>query len=264
MAQCWWAVLPERLRRRFMMKVLRGRTPAIVLSASSYRIGQIATLSSTCCSPYFRPAGKADMPEIETRDAFEWRQIVDGATDTAIISLNPEGSITSWNTGAERILGWTKAEMIGATLERIFTLEAQQAGDWPREMADATANGRGGGEEGWRVRKDGSLFWAAGELTPIRARDGAITGFVKILRDRTAQRAAEENVGADRGILEILNRAGSALAVETDRHRVVQLVTDAGVELTGAQFGAFFYNIINDSGESYLLYTESGAPPEAF
>src|SRR5439155_23250271 len=64
--------------------------------------------------------------------------------------------------------------------------------------------------------------------------------------------------------LEILNRAGSALAAETDLHALVQIVTDAGVELTGAEFGAFFYNVLNDSGESYMLYTLSGAPAEAF
>jgi PAS domain S-box-containing protein len=197
-------------------------------------------------------------------DAFEWRQIVDGATDTAIISTNRNGEVTSWNTGAEQLLGWTESEMIGLTLERVFTPEGRENGDFAREMADAVSKGRGGGEEGWRVRKDGSRFWAVGELTPIRTRDGAIAGFIKILRDRTAQRQAEEEVRQDRRTLEILNRAGSALALEADRHRVVQIVTDAGVDLTGAQFGAFFYNVVNEKGESYLLYTISGVPAEEF
>jgi PAS domain S-box-containing protein len=197
-------------------------------------------------------------------DAFEWRQIVDGATDTAIISTNRNGEVTSWNTGAEQLLGWTEGEMIGLTLECVFTPEGRENGDFAREMADAVSKGRGGGEEGWRVRKDGSRFWAVGELTPIRTRDGAIAGFIKILRDRTAQRQAEEEVRQDRRTLEILNRAGSALALETDRHRVVQIVTDAGVDLTGAQFGAFFYNVVNEKGESYLLYTISGVPAEEF
>jgi GAF domain-containing protein len=62
----------------------------------------------------------------------------------------------------------------------------------------------------------------------------------------------------------VLNRAGSALALETDLNKLVQVVTDAGVELTRAEFGAFFYNVINRSGESYTLYTLSGAPLEAF
>ena len=197
-------------------------------------------------------------------DAFEWRQIVDGAVDTAIISTNLNGGVTSWNSGAERIFGWTETEMVGRTLDRIFTEEGRERGQFAREMSDAVSTGRGGGEEGWRVRKDGSHFWAVGELTPIRTRDGAIAGFIKILRDRTAQRQAEEEIRQDRQVLEILNRAGSALARETDRHRLVQIVTDAGVELTGAQFGAFFYNVVNDRGESYALYTISGAPVEAF
>ncbi|HEY2534896.1 MAG TPA: ATP-binding protein [Xanthobacteraceae bacterium] len=197
-------------------------------------------------------------------DAFEWRQIVDGATDTAIISTNRNGEVTSWNSGAERLLGWSEAEMIGCTLDRVFTPEGQQNGAFAHEMADAITKGRGGGEEGWRVRKDGSRFWAVGELAPIRTRDGLVAGFIKILRDRTEQRQAEEEVRQDRRTLEVLNRAASALAVETDRHRLVQVVTDAGVELTGAEFGAFFYNVVNEKGERYLLYTVSGAPLEKF
>ena len=140
----------------------------------------------------------------------------------------------------------------------------QQADQFAREMEDAIAKGRGGGVEGWQARKDGTRFWAAGELTPILGRDGSIMGFTKIVRDRTAQRQGEEEIRQERRTLEILNRAGSALALETDHQRLVQIVTDAGVELTGAEFGAFFYNLVNDNGESYVLYTISGVPPEAF
>jgi PAS domain S-box-containing protein len=194
--------------------------------------------------------------------ASQWRQIVDGATDTAIISTDQHSRITSWNSGATNILGWTEKEMLGQSLSRIF-LEDERTALLRREIDDAISHGRGGGEEGWRLRKDGSRFWAVGELSPIR--DGAkVIGFVKILRDRTHQREAEEDVREERRALEILNRAGSALALETDLHRLVQIVTDAGVELTGAEFGAFFYNVINTVGESYMLYTLSGAPLEAF
>jgi PAS domain S-box-containing protein len=197
-------------------------------------------------------------------NALEWRQIVDGAIDTAIISTNRNGEVTSWSRGAQRILGWTEQEMRGLTLDRIFTPEAQQRREFAEEMEDAVAVGRGGGEEGWRVRKDGSHFWAVGELTPIRTDDGAVVGFIKILRDRTSQRQAEEEIRQDRHTLAVLNRTGSALALETDRHRLVQTVTDAGVELTGAEFGAFFYNLPNEAGGSYVLYTVSGVPVEAF
>ncbi|AXK82299.1 PAS domain S-box protein [Pseudolabrys taiwanensis] len=194
--------------------------------------------------------------------ASQWRQIVNSARDTAIISTDQEGRVTSWSTGAERILGWSEHEMLGQPLNRIFV-----DGDLrqlEKEIADATRIGRGGGEEGWRVRKDGTRFWASGELSPIIEADRGLVGFVKILRDRTTQRLTEDALREERRALEVLNRTGSALGAETDLHRLVQVVTDAGVELTGAQFGAFFYNVENDAGESYMLYTLSGVPREAF
>nr|WP_247973946.1 PAS domain S-box protein [Bradyrhizobium sp. 195] len=194
--------------------------------------------------------------------AAQWRQIVNGATDTAIISTDQRGLVTSWNSGASRILGWSEPEMLGKSLGRIFAGDEGQA-RLGREMDDAIAHGRDGGEEGWRVRKDGSRFWAVGELSPIR--EGTeIIGFVKILRDRTVQRESEEIIREERHALEVLNRAGSTLALKTDLQRLVQIVTDAGVELSGAEFGAFFYNLTNEAGESYVLYTLSGAPLEAF
>ncbi|OSI78665.1 PAS domain S-box protein [Bradyrhizobium canariense] len=198
-------------------------------------------------------------PEIA---AWQWKQIVNGATDTAIITTDLRGRVTSWNIGACNILGWTEEEMIDRSLSRVFAEEDQEA-QLSREIADAMTKGKGGGEEGWRRRKDGSRFWAVGELSPIRDKSNVV-GFIKILRDRTAQREAEEAIREERHALEVLNRAGSALAAETDLERLVQIVTDAGVALTGAEFGAFFYNVINNAGESYMLYTLSGAPIEAF
>ncbi len=192
--------------------------------------------------------------------ASDWRQIVQSATDTAIITTNQAGLVTSWNEGAHRLLGWTEQEMLGQTLDRLFEDESQIG----REFEEARTHGRGGGTEGWRLKKGGGQLWAVGEMTPIRNAGGEITGFVKILRDRTRAKAAEEEAAEERRALEILNRAGSALAAETDLHKLVQIVTDAGVDLSGAEFGAFFYNVLNQEGESYMLYTLSGAPMEAF
>ena len=156
--------------------------------------------------------------------ASQWRQIVDSATDTGIISTDPEGRVTSWNEGAVRLFGWSEAEMVGQSLERIFPEDGRE-GRLAKEMADAISQGRGGGEEGWRQRKDGSLMWATGELTPIRADDARVVGFIKIARDRTRRRQAEEALLAERQILTILNRAGSALAVESDLSSVRSFTT---------------------------------------
>jgi PAS domain S-box-containing protein len=195
--------------------------------------------------------------------ADQWRQLVDSAVETAIISTAVDGRVTSWSEGARRILGWTAPEMIGQSLERVFP-EGEGKAALEQEMAAARSAGRGGGEEGWRVRKDGSRFWAAGELSPIYDPQGLIVGFTKILRDRTSKRAAEEAVEEERRALEVLNRAGSALSSQHDVDQLVQIVTDAGVELTKAEFGAFFYSVEGGDGEIYMLYALSGAPPEAF
>ncbi|MBO9575727.1 MAG: PAS domain S-box protein [Sphingobium sp.] len=194
--------------------------------------------------------------------AAEWRQIIDSAVDTAIITIDRQGLISSWSEGARRILGWTEAEMLGQSPERLFP-EGQGAEAIHAEMNDALSRGRGGGEEGWRVRKDGSLFWATGEMTPIQNADGTVIGFTKILRDRSSQRRAEEAILEERRALEILNRAGSALSAETDLRRLVQIVVDAGVELTGAEFGAFFRNERDDSAEGNALRVLSEGPLEA-
>jgi PAS domain S-box-containing protein len=193
-----------------------------------------------------------------------WRQIVDSAIDTAIISTDLEGRVTTWSAGARRILGWSEAEMRGQGLDRIFVEADRAGGRLATEMADALAHGRGGGEEGWRLRQDGTRFWAAGELSPIRDEAGRAVGFVKVVRDRTANRLVEEALAEERHALEVLNRAGSALSLETDLARLVQVVCDAGVELTGAEFGAFFYNVPDPDGGSYMLYSLAGAPIEAF
>ena len=195
--------------------------------------------------------------------ADEWRQIVDSAVETAIITTDLEGRVTSWNEGACRILGWSEVEVLGETLERLFP-EGEGAVALQKEMSDALSVGRGGGLDGWRVRRDGSRVWAVGEMSPIRDHSGAVIGFTKILRDRTRDREAQEALGEERRALEVLNRAGSALVAKTDLQELVQIVTDAGVELTGAEFGAFFYNVENEAGESYMLYTLSGVPAEAF
>ena len=189
--------------------------------------------------------------------------VINSATDTAIIALDSRGAVLSWNPGAVRLLGWSEQEMLGQTLLRIFPDETNPQARVTEEMADAQSKGRGG-HEGWRMRADGSRFWAVGELTPVTDPAAAPVAFVKVLRDRTQWKVSEDALREEKRTLEILNRAAATLARENDLALVVQAVTDAGVEVTGAQFGAFFYNLVDAAGESYTLYTLSGAPRAAF
>ena len=93
---------------------------------------------------------------------------------------------------------------------------------------------------------------------------GAFIGMIGVNVDMTETRAAETGLRRETRILGVLNRTGAALAAELDLDRIVQLVSDAGVELVGARFGAFFYNVLDANGESYTLYALSGVPREAF
>ncbi len=121
------------------------------------------------------------------------RAVFDSAVDFAIIVSGPEGLITDWNTGAERILGWTANEMRGQPSDRFFTPADLAQGRPAAEMAEALKSGRAS-DERWHLTKDGTQFWGAGKMMPLLGEDGTHLGFLKILRDRTESRLAEERL----------------------------------------------------------------------
>ncbi len=114
------------------------------------------------------------------------------------------------------------------------------------------------------TRVDGSLGWTHSRAIPLLDDRGAVVEWFGATADVTHRKAAEESLREEARTLETLNRVGRTLAAELDLEKTVQAVTDAATELSGAEFGAFFYNVTNASGEAYLLYTLSGAPREAF
>ncbi|HEY4171750.1 MAG TPA: PAS domain S-box protein [Rhodopila sp.] len=120
-------------------------------------------------------------------DAYEL--LVQGVVDYAIYMLDPEGRVVSWNPGAERIKGYTADEIIGDHFSRFYTEDDRAAGTPARALRTAATTGRFT-TEAWRIRKDGSRFWAMVVIDPIH-RDGTLIGFAKITRDMTEQRAAQ-------------------------------------------------------------------------
>ncbi|MGM9480246.1 ATP-binding protein [Roseateles sp. NT4] len=206
----------------------------------------------------------AENLQAEWKDAVidRYRRILNRATQTAIITIDAEGLVTGWSEGARALLGWTEQEMLGQSLGRIFSEGEGGEQALHAEIAEAARKGSASAE-GWRLRRDGQRIWAIGETSWLYE-DQPEAGFVKVLRDRTARREVELKLIERTRALELLNRAGAALARETNLEVVVQTATDAGVALTGAEFGAFFYNVINADGESYMLYSLSGVPREAF
>jgi PAS domain S-box-containing protein len=149
------------------------------------------------------------------------RRILESAIDYGIIAMDLAGLVTSWNEGAHRILGWTEREMCGRSCEVFFTPEDRASNVPEIEMGVALTRGRGS-DERWHLRKDGSRFWASGEMMPLTDERGEPIGFLKILRDRTdfknaqvALQASEATAERDRSLLtgELEHRVKNTLAL---------------------------------------------------
>jgi PAS domain S-box-containing protein len=118
------------------------------------------------------------------------RLLVSGVTDYALFMLDRDGKVTSWNAGGERIKGYTAEEIIGRHFSCFYTDAARAAGRPARALNIAETTGRYE-EEGWRVRKDGSFFWASVVIDPIRDDDGTLIGYAKITRDISERRESQ-------------------------------------------------------------------------
>ncbi|HEY6463761.1 MAG TPA: PAS domain S-box protein, partial [Polyangiaceae bacterium] len=114
-------------------------------------------------------------PDASQREQVQFRLLVDSVQDYAIFMVDPDGHVASWNLGAERILGYTTEEILGAHVSRFHDAEGRAAKRPERELEVARAVGRFE-EETWRVRKDGSRFWANVVITPIH-HAGVFVGF---------------------------------------------------------------------------------------
>jgi PAS domain S-box-containing protein len=129
--------------------------------------------------------------EVSREKDEQLRLLVNGVKDYAILMLDPEGRVASWNQGAERIKGYKANEIIGRHFSCFYPPEDLQNGKPERELQKAIAEGHYA-EEGWRIRKDGSRFWAHVVITALRDNTGKLRGFSKVTRDVTEQRRAEE------------------------------------------------------------------------
>jgi PAS domain S-box-containing protein len=156
--------------------------------------------------------------------------LLESAVDYAIIGLDLDGLVTSWNQGAENILGWREAEMIGRPATVFFTQEDRQAGVPQAEMKAALQTGHGS-DERWHLRKSGEPFWAMGEMMPLKDEAGTPQGFVKILRDRTAERQAMEMQRQDAEFLRsVLAASGDCIKVLDLEGRLI-FINQSGMRL---------------------------------
>jgi PAS domain S-box-containing protein len=191
--------------------------------------------------------------------------IIDSAED-AIISKDLDGIIQSSNAAAERLFGYRSEELVGRPVHMLVPPERHPEED--EILARLRRGDRIEHLETVRLTRDGRRVDVALTISPVRDDSGRIIGASKIVRDVTAIKQADAErvrlLQERADLTETLNNVGAIVASDLDRDKVVQAVTDAATELTTAAFGAFFYNVVNDAGESYTLYTISGVPRDAF
>ena len=139
----------------------------------------------------------------------QFRLLVASVTDYAIYLLDPGGRVVSWNAGAERIKGYRADEIVGRNFSLFYPLEDRGAGKPQQALAQAAREGRVEAE-GWRVRKDGSRFWAEVVITALRDAHGVLTGFAKVTRDMTARHLEHQR---DQLLAATFNNAPNGIAI---------------------------------------------------
>ncbi len=186
-----------------------------------------------------------------------YRLLVEAVTDYAIYMLDPEGGVTSWNAGAQRFKGYAPAEIIGSHFSRFYTDEDRKAG-LPARALDISAREGKFESEGWRVRKDGSRFWAHVVIDPIRSPGGQLVGFAKITRDLTERRAAEKSLRQNEEqfrllvqsvtdyALYMLDPQGHVSSWNAGAERIKQYRAE---EIIGQHFSKFYSEIDRQKGE---------------
>jgi two-component system sensor kinase FixL len=192
--------------------------------------------------------------------------LIDGAQGYAIYMLDPEGLVTIWNEGAERLKGWSEDEIVGVHCAIFYPADAVDAGKPAQDLARARDMGKFE-EDDWRVRKDGSEFLAHVSITALRNEDGALRGFGKVVRDATEERAAESALKANAMHLRsILATVPDAMIVIDEEGIIIsfsaaaeKLFGYAEAEITGSNVSRLMPSPDQDRHDGYLRrYLETG------
>lgn len=188
-------------------------------------------------------------------------------TTMAVFVMDHRQHCAYANQAAEQLTGYSFEEMQGRPLHDVVHHKKPDGSHYPLEECPIDRafpkQMQTQGEELF-VAPDGSFYPVAFTASPLLDDRGQPVGTVIEARNITEEKRQEQRLRAQARTLETINRTGESIASELDLEKVVQIATDAAVDLTGAAFGAFFYNVINESGEAFLLYSLSGAKREDF
>lgn len=194
------------------------------------------------------PPGQRPGVRINKTDDSALQYLVDAVTDHAIYMMDADGCVTTWNTGAERLKGYAQADVAGRHISLFFTPEDRAVGAPERFLATAAADGRVEAE-GWRVRKDGTRFWAMDTLHAVRAHDGELIGYAQVTRDMTRERNAQLALAQSERRFRLLVEGVTDYAIfmldpngmVTNWNRGAEQIKGyADVEIVGRHFSAFY------------------------
>jgi PAS domain S-box-containing protein len=192
-------LLADRLR---VAKQNSSRVKTIVLLGNGLAL---AFLSASAFAIQHEMAKRSRVQAEHKQSEERLRLMISAVKDYAILMLDPEGFVVSWNAGGERIKGYRAEEIIGQHFSRFYPAEDVAAGK-PAKMLEMAARDGRAEDEGWRLRKDGSSFWADAVITAVRDEKGRLRGFGKVTRDLTERRHAEEELRLRNAQLEAANK----------------------------------------------------------
>jgi PAS domain S-box-containing protein len=179
---------------------------------------------------------KAQRQKQESPEALDdkfFRLMVESVTDHAVIGIDLEGRILSWNAGAEIIFGYAKKEVVGKHFASLFTPEDRQSGVPERELENVRTRGSAG-DFRWQVRKDGSRFWASGFVNRLRDETGNLIGYIKVVHDATEKKLADEALQkSEADFRAIFELAGTGIAQADLQSRRLLRVNQKLCDITG-------------------------------
>jgi PAS domain S-box-containing protein len=216
----------------------------VLISAVNDESGALIGFSNVTRDCTERRARDAALQQTEQR----FRTLIEGVQDYAIFMLDGNGFVTTWNTGAEKLKGYSVDEIVGSHFSRFYPQDAIERG-WPdHELRMAEMDGRFE-DEGWRMRKDGSRFWASVVITALRDSEGALMGFSKITRDLTERKQVERRLAESEEQLRLLVQGITDYAilmldtsgVVTSWNSGAEAITGyAAAEMLGKHFSRFY------------------------
>ena len=264
-----WELAPELEQSPLgdlLRKVMADRQPGELTFHHSWLDGRSAWLEVRALpveagvALFYRDVSDRVVALEELHDTSRRLDAILNNTMMAVFLMDQRQQCVYANAAAEKLTGYRLDELRGRPLHDVIHNKKPDGSHYPLEECPIDRafpeRAQMQGEELF-VAPDGSFYPVAFTASPLVDEQGDTVGTVIEVRNIEAEKAAAAT-------LELINRTGEAIAAELDLERVVQMVTDAGVEITGAEFGAFFYNVFDEQGGSFMLYTLSGVDRSAF